>query len=210
MAEGRTPYPSEADGWYVEPLVATEFLLDRERLPAMVYDPACGQGNILSACRRRGHRTFGADIVLRGPVGCDAWAKRDFLVDAPFTFDGEPYAVVFNPPYGAGKLLEAFIRRALALDEPSVKVCAFVPDKFLYSGTRANGLFSEHPPARVYPIWPRPSCPPGQFLLEGGKATGGVANFSWMVWLPGRRRRTEVRWSTGYAPGARFPVDDDV
>ncbi len=75
------------------------------------------------------------------------------------------------------------------------KVAMFVNGKFLFGAGRAGGLYAEIPPDRVYPINPRPSCPPGKFLLAGGKAEGGVENFVWLVWdLAAPTGRTEIRW----------------
>ena len=62
------------------------------------------------------------------------------------------------------------------------KVAAFVDIKFLAGGGRANGLYRELPPNRVWIITPRPSCPPGEVLKAGGKAEGGTADWIWMVW----------------------------
>lgn len=197
MAEGRTAFALAENDWYVEPVVATEFLLARERLPLHVWDPACGQGNILRALSAHGHQAWGSDIVDRRPpsgVGC-GWFCIDFLADKPLDFfAGLPWALVCNPPYGHAKTAEAFIRRALTLPF-CTKICMFLNAKFMFGQRRAGGLFAEFPPYAIYPVNPRPSCPPGQFLLDGGKASGGVENYVWMVWHPGAKDLgTQISW----------------
>lgn len=197
MAEGRTAFAVEEHGWYVEPEWVTDYLLDRERLPLHVWDPACGQGNILHGLKRRGHQAWGSDVVYRLPA-CDlgiSWTHIDFLVDKPLDFfAGLPWALVCNPPYGGAKTAEAFIRRGIALPHLT-KMCMFLNSKFIFGAGRARGLFSEHPPYVVYPINPRPSCPPGQYLLDGGKAAGGIENFCWIVWIPGWTGQTQIAWA---------------
>lgn len=196
MAEGRTDWPKVEDDWFVEPIAATEFLLKRESFAGLrILDPACGQGNIVRTCLAGGLNAWGCDLRERIATK-PPWflGRRDYLAlhsaDPVMT---STEAVITNPPYGRALLAEAFIRSAL--DMPSVqKVAAFVNAKFLFGAGRAKGLFAEHPPSRVWPVVPRPSCPPGQFLLDGGKAQGGVENYVWMVWDVGGCGRTWFRW----------------
>lgn len=192
MAEGRTAFAVAEDDWYVEPTAATEFLLKRESFAGLrILDPACGQGNIVRTCRAAGLNAVGSDLRERDGARAESWflGAQDWLTADHLHGD----AIIMNPPYGRALLAEAFIRRALS--RPcSEKVAAFVNAKFLFGAGRAKGLFAEHPPSRVWPVVPRPSCPPGQFLLDGGKAQGGVENYVWMVWDVGGCGRTWFRW----------------
>jgi len=165
--------------WYVEEPRATEALLSVERFVGAVWDPACGQGNILTAFLRSGldqSLVAGTDIVRRTD---SLWFRGeiDFLA-----YDGVTLAqnVVMNPPFYRAKGAESFIRRALSL--AAGKVAAFVDVRFLAGSDRANGLFAEHPPHRIWIITPRVSCPPGSYLAAGGRASGGSADWCWLVW----------------------------
>lgn len=164
------------DEWYVEPVRATRQLLDLEAFSGDVWDPACGQGNIIAACEENGLRAFGTDIRRRVEA---PWfiGEFDFLGDArpPLAFD----RIITNPPFGRAKLAEAFIRKALSLTD---QVAAFVDIRFLAGADRATGLYRDHPPSRVWIITPRPSCPPGAALAAGAKASGGTADYCWLVW----------------------------
>lgn len=165
--------------WYVEPERVTEQLCTVENFYGYIQDPCCGQGNIVRALRKCGHLAVGSDIVKR--VSDDEkWFQResDFLADNPHLV--YPPNCVMNPPFFRAKGLEAFIRKAISVFPG--KICVFGDVKFLAGATRANGLFREFPPQRVWIITPRPSCPPGHVLQEGGKASGGTADWCWMVW----------------------------
>lgn len=174
--------------WYVEPVRATEQLLDVEEFHGPVWDPACGGGNTLRALTSRGIRCTGSDIVDRGVGGvCD-------FLDPVYTFVDVP-EIICNPPFYRAKGAEAFIRRALEV--ALVKVAMFVDVKFLAGSSRAQGLFADHPPSRVWIITPRPSCPPGELLKAGGKAEGGTADWCWLVWDIGRPAPgTRLGWLT--------------
>ncbi len=181
-------YPRAAGEWYVEPVGATLALLDVERFVGPVWDPACGQGNVLAACTARGVPAVGSDTVQRfAPTPAPLWAGPfDFLggePDAPLCPPPEAWGVpnvVTNPPFDRGRGTAAFIRRALAL--ATGKVAVFADLGFLAGEQRRAGLWSETPPHRVWVLTPRPSCPPGVFLQGGGKAEGGSADWCWMVW----------------------------
>lgn len=59
----------------------------------------------------------------------------------------------------------------------------------------AAGLYAECPPRRIYILTPRPSCPPGEYLLNGGKAGGGTADWCWLVWdLQSPHTGTTFHW----------------
>ncbi|GLK69204.1 hypothetical protein [Hansschlegelia plantiphila] len=181
----------ERDGldWYVEERRCTSGLLTVERFVGAVWDPSCGGGNIVEEMLAAGVDAVGTDIKQR----VQRWwfrGERDFLA-----FEGQPLAqnIVMNPPFFRAKGAEAFIRKALSL--ATGKVVAFVDIKFLAGGARAQGLYADLPPTRVWVISPRPSCPPGEYLANGGKAEGGTADWCWLVWdLTAPRAETQIRW----------------
>lgn len=210
MAEGRTQWPPVKDGWFVEPEAATTFLIQEEHFIGGAWDPACGQGNIVEAINRYAPgMAVGTDLRDRTDT-MDFFRRRRasgwFLGTSDFMDESVKESlrknIVSNPPYGRAQLAEAFIRKAVAL--PGVeKVAMFLNSKFLFGAGRALGLYSELPPDRIYPVFPRPSCPPGQYLLDGGKAEGGVENFVWMIWCVAEPTgRTEFIWAGRGGAGA--------
>jgi len=155
--------------------VATCALLTVERLPYLIWEPACGRGAIVRELQRQGHRVIGTDINPRYAGG----KRADFLgmVSPPQAV----YAIVTNPPYG---LAAQFAARAIQL---CPHVCMLMRLGFLEAGNprseagRAR-LFclDECPPARVYvfrnrlPMMHRDGW-------RGRKASSAMA-FAWMVW----------------------------
>lgn len=162
--------------WYVEGERVTEQLLSVERFDGPVHDPCCGGGNIVRTLLRHGCEATGSDVVDR--AGSPPWffGVHDFLTEP----NGRFYNYVMNPPYFGGKGTEAFIRAALPL--VLGKLCVFVDRRFLTGRRRAQTLYRDHPPTRVWEISPRPSCPPGAWLAAGNKAGGGTADYCWLVW----------------------------
>jgi hypothetical protein len=162
--------------WYQEPPSATEALLGVERFVGKIWDPACGGGNICDVMDQRGHIVAGTDILCR--VENKPWWKgeQDFR-EAKHTLAPN---VVCNPPFFRAKGTEAFIRKALEL--ATGKVAMFVDMRFIAGAERANGLFAQHPPHRIWIVTPRVSCPPGHYLAAGNKAGGGTAEWVWLIW----------------------------
>lgn len=166
--------------WYVEPGSSTTQLLAVEKFNGAVWDPCCGGGNVVRALLAEGYQAIGTDIVER-PGQDPEWFRGtvDFLYSEQIPVSFAPN-IVFNPPFFKAKGAELAIRRALAVSKG--KVAAFVTEKFLTGSKRARGLYTEFPPSRVWHITPRPSCPPGDFILAGGDVEGDTKDYCWIVW----------------------------
>ena len=178
--------------WYPEPERCTTQLCAAEPFIGPIHDPACGGGNIVRALLAQGYDATGSDLVNRVGPNTRWWrGAQDFL-----KFQGRLQNCVVNPPYGGGKLCEAFIRHAIAVTDR--KVCVFVNRRFGTGRRRALGLYSEHPPHRIYEITPRPSCPPGEALKAGTvKASGGTQDYAWVCWDCDQPYvQTTLRWLT--------------
>lgn len=174
--KGAHIWERDALDWYQEPESCTDALLAVEAFSGPIHDPSCGGGNIVRSALRHGKPATGSDVVCRvAPRPEWFLGERDFLAQ-PFDLVN----VIMNPPFFRAKGAEAFIRTALGVT--ASKVAAFVDVKFLAGAQRANGLFAQHPPARVWIVTPRPSCPPGEWLKAGNKAGGGTADWCWIVW----------------------------
>lgn len=186
-------WPRDQHDWYVEPRASVDFLLDRERFSGPVWDPACGQGTIVKACLDRGLEAYGTDLIRR-MYSRPAWFPGVLNFAEGRKDLARRREIISNPPYLKAKGAEAFIRRALALPRIE-KVAMVVNAKFMFGDGRARGLYTELPPTRAWPIFPRPSMPPGEWLANGQKAGGGVEDFVWLVWdLWAKPTPTEIRW----------------
>jgi hypothetical protein len=160
--------------FYVEEPRASIALFEVERFVGAVWDPACGSMNIIDAAVQAGLAVRATDIEKR--------SDRHYFFGEILSPEVAPLApnIVTNPPFFRGKGTEAFIRKALSL--ACGKVCIFTSIKFLAGAARANGLFAEHTPHRVWIVTPRVSCPPGAWLAAGNTAGGGTDDWCWLVW----------------------------
>lgn len=166
--------------WYCEDAEPVESLFDHWKFKGLIYDPACGRGNIPDIARRRGFPTIATDLIDRGydRLNC----TFDF-VGEDFRKDCGSENIVTNPPYGYRKgICEAFIRRALLRATRTVAV--LVPTGFLHSLTRNTFFRVKHPPTQICFLSKRPSMPPGVKIAELGKQAfkGGKTNFVWIIW----------------------------
>jgi hypothetical protein len=157
-------YNRQAQDWYVEPALAVHELLDVETFDGLVWDPACGGGNIPRVCRERGMGAVGSDIVQRGPAH---WVE-DFLQS---TCDAYP-SIVTNPPFG---LAEEFAAHGMRLAN---KVAILQRLTWLEGEGRFQRLFSRNLLARVWQFRSRISMPPGD---SGAEPKGGSVAFAWFV-----------------------------
>jgi hypothetical protein len=178
--------------WYVEPSDASDALFAVERFVGSIWDCACGQGNVLEAALRAGYDVVGTDLKRRRD-------RYYFRGEIDFLAQEKPLAqnIVVNPPFYRGRGTESFIRHALTLAKG--KVAVFADVNFLASAGRANGLYAERPPHRVWVVTPRVSCPPGEYLLAGNEAGGGTSDWAWLVWdqTAPPAMHSELRWLRG-------------
>src|SRR5262247_1173181 len=104
--QGRAALSERRGDCYDTPAVAVRALLRCEKLPHVIWEPACGTGNIVYALRSAGHEVVATDLNNRGCY--DSHFGIDFL------FDGQMFApadaIVTNPPFA---LAEEFVEKAL-------------------------------------------------------------------------------------------------
>jgi hypothetical protein len=113
---GLAPKAERGLEFYRTPIEATRALiaLEGDRIPARVWEPACGDGAISSSLKEARYVVHSTDIVDRG-YG-DEWV--DFLSAAD---SRESNAVVTNPPY---TLAQEFVDKAFSF--PSISYCALL------------------------------------------------------------------------------------
>ena len=90
----RVPLRERRGDCYDTPIVAVSALLRCESLPHLVWEPACGVGNIVTVLRNAGHEVIATDLNSRGCS--DSCSGIDFLLFNPrYACD----AIVTNPPF---------------------------------------------------------------------------------------------------------------
>lgn len=132
----------------------------------VIWEPACGTGEMVEAMEKKGYTVHFSDLNPTGYRGDTE--PVDFL-----TADAENVNcswIITNPPFSQA---EKFIRRALELDRP----CAFLlKSQFWHARSRLD-LFREHPPAYVLPLTWRPD------FLWGAKSGSPTMECLWTVWF---------------------------
>lgn len=160
-------YERQVNDWYVEPRRAIDALLDVEAFEGMIWDPACGGGNIPKACAARGLNAFGTDLVDRG-YGV---VPQNFLDET--NCSTEVNSIVTNPPF---HLAVEFALRGLLV--ASDRVCILQRLTWLEGTKRHARLFSKSHLMRVWQFRSRISMPPGD---SDAPASGGSVAFAWFV-----------------------------
>jgi hypothetical protein len=104
---GRAPQREHPGDRYDTHACAVHALLKVEKLPHLIWEPACGTGNIVKVLRKGGHHVVATDIARRG---CPKSRVLDFLKPPGDGHDIECEAIVTNPPYAHA---EEFVTIAL-------------------------------------------------------------------------------------------------
>lgn len=188
-------YPRDPNGWYVETESCVDQLFDLVHFDGLIWDPSCGRGTVLDVARRRGHATFGSDIVDRFRPGGHPFERRDFLrVGVPPVTAGEPFSIVNNPPYNEPEpaIAEKFVRHMHKLGGWH-RAAILVPVSFQCGQGRFKLFTEDCRPSHVISLMERPSMPPGVMLEERGETCrkGGMEDYIWMVFTSGGPYRTE-------------------
>ena len=165
---------------YQTPVEATRALLAVEKLPKVIWEPACGPGAIVRELRAAGHFVVASDIH---DYGWGHLPRIDFTMlhgHADIRWNDEAGneteladigAIVTNPPYG---IATDFARAAISM---SAKVCLLCEVNFLASQGRID-LVNRHL-ARVFIFGRRLPT----MHREGwtGKKSDSDKNHAWFV-----------------------------
>jgi len=178
----RTPLHLHPDDCYDTPAAAVLALLGCESLPARIWEPACGTGNIVGVLRGAGRRVVATDLNDRGCPSSRAGV--DFLQRRRITAD----AIVTNPPYA---LAERFVAAAI---ERAPLVIMLLRLAFLESMRRAP-LLDGGQLARIHVFANR--LPMMHRAGWKGRRASSAIPFAWFVWDRAHRGPATVdriRW----------------
>lgn len=164
---------NRGDDLYQSPPEAVTALLGVEKIPAKVWEPACGPGSIVRVLRSRGHDVLATDLVDYASPHQDH-SGVDFLIPGiAESYGGQGRAIVTNPPF---KNAHEFIVRALSM---SGYVAMLLRLAFLESEKRRDVL-DKSCLARVHVFRKRLPMMHREGW-EGRKANSGMA-FAWFIW----------------------------
>lgn len=167
------------DDLYETPDVAVEALLRVEKLPSLIWEPACGPGRIVKVLRAAGHEVIAGDLV---DYGCPlSFSGIDFLMETRAPMKVE--CIVTNPPY---KMAGEFVAKALDL---CPRVVMLLRLAFLESERRRAILDGGHL-ARVHVF--RKRLPMMHRDGWQGPRSSSSIPFAWFVWDREHRGPTEL------------------
>jgi len=154
---------------------------DQEELDRMIWEPACGEGNLAKLLMKRGHIVLATDKIDR-----DFGNVHDFLENKDrLEWRGD---IITNPPYKGNMDIE-FVKRSLDKVSPGKWVIMLFKVQFLASKKRYF-LFQNLPPKYIYihssriKIWKNNEDDGGSNALD----------YAWYVWKKGYEGDTVTRW----------------
>lgn len=173
----RAPLVDRGDDLYETPPVAVRALLRVEKLPQIIWEPACGPGSIARTLTAAGHFVLSTDLVDYG-YGAPG---VDFLMEhkAPGV-----EAIVTNPPF---KLAGQFVSHALLL---CPKVVMLLRLQFL-EGVGRTAILDGGMLARVHVF--RNRLPRMHRAGWEGPRHAARLAFAWFVWDHAHAGPTELR-----------------
>lgn len=157
----------KASDLYPTPPEVTVALMRFLKLPrsTQIWEPACGQGDMVEALRACGMLAYGTDI-RDGQDFLDSWQPRNTIAACSW--------IITNPPFS---LADEFIRHAAEIGKPFAML---LKAQYWHAAKRAQ-LFREIPPSYVLPLTWRPD-----FLFKernGKKGASPLMDVMWCVWL---------------------------
>jgi hypothetical protein len=156
------------DAYFTPPeAVLSLIILEGDRLPRRILEPAAGDGAIVNPLLASGRFVVASDIFDYGA----GYEVLDYLVASPLAYiEG----LVTNPPY---KLAEAFAAKAIK-EVPYVAL--LVRTNWLIEGFKRGKWLDLHEPTRVWMSAQRlPMMHRHQWT---GKKTTSNTPYSWAIW----------------------------
>jgi hypothetical protein len=190
--KGKSFMHRSAEGdFFQTPYPMTRALLDREKFPKLILEPASGRGAITRVLRERGHVVTDYDLETGGETG-----PKDFLEE-----HRRFPAIITNPPYS---LADQFVMKAKGL-RPK-KFAFLLRTNYLSGQARLEaGIFKGL--ARVY-VFSRMPDLRAPIREDGLSPTAGIV-YAWMVWVKGYSRPTTLH-HIDYQHGVITTADYDL
>jgi hypothetical protein len=162
--------------FFPTPKWATHALINNERFDGDIWESACGNGAMSDVLDLTGRPVISSDLYERGY----GEPGVDFLTSARRADN-----IVTNPPYNAA---EGFVRSGVKL--AGRKFALLLRLAFLEGANRANTIFAETPPARVWVFSERITFYPAGAVQQGS----GTTAYAWFVWDKDAHSGTELKW----------------
>lgn len=166
--------------YFPTPAWATHALMENEHFYGEIWECACGDGAMSRVLARDGNHVRSSDLYDRG--------FGDIGIDFN-TANAPADNIVTNPPYNTA---EGFVRSGVKLARK--KFALLLRLAFLEGANRANTIFAQCPPSRVWVFSERITFYPAG-AVQGGS---GTTAYAWFVWDRDAPSETQLRW---FKPG---------
>lgn len=172
--------------FFPTPRWATFALIDNEQFKGDLWECACGDGTMSRVLEETGRPVYSSDLFDRGY----GESGHDFL-----TATRTANNIITNPPFNSA---EGFVNSGVRLARK--KSALLLRLAFLEGANRANTIFSQIPPSRVWVFSERITFYPAGVQPKGS----GTTAYAWFVWDKDAVGRTELKWlKPGYK--SRYP-----
>ncbi len=173
----------QGDFYATEPWV-TRALLERIKFRGMIWEPACGRGDMAEVLAEFGYVVMASDIA-GDALGCKGALKADFLTR--YHAGEEPLSIVTNPPY---TVAEPFIRKALELTERCQGMVAMLMRNEYDCAAGRRYLFESKAFASKLVLTRRP-----RWLDANQQHSASPRhNFAWMIWDHRHSGSARIEW----------------
>ena len=175
---------ADLDGpdFFPTPAWATFALIENVKMEGDIWECACGDGAMSRVLEQTGRPVHSSDLYQRGYGD----SGHDFLKPTKSADN-----IITNPPYNCA---EGFV--ASGVKHARRKFGLLLRLAFLEGANRANTIFDQTPPSRVWVFSERIT-----FYPTGVEPKGtGTTAYAWFVWDKDAPSGTELRW---FKPGYR-------
>ncbi len=167
-ASNHTEDKREQNDYYATDPNAIDELFKVEEFGDVIFEVACGEGNLSKRMEALGKTVISSDLVDRGygETGVDFLQfESDELLDMD---------IITNPPY---KFTTEFILKALSIIKPGRKVAFFLKLQTLEGHGRYKDVFSKYPPVSVNVCTKRIQCAKNNIFISSSAVC-----YAWFVW----------------------------
>lgn len=162
--------------FFPTPQWATFALIDNEKFVGDIWECACGDGSMSKILQKTNQPVYSSDLYDRGYGD----AGKNFLATSR-TSDN----IITNPPYNSA---ESFV--SVGLEKSNRKFALLLRLAFLEGINRANTIFKNTPPSRVWVFSERITFYPAGVKPKGS----GTTAYAWFVWDKDAPPKTELKW----------------
>ena len=148
----------------------------------LIWEPACGKGNISKVLENDGFKVISTDLIDRG----FGKGNIDFL-NCKKLIDPKVNVIMTNPPFS---LATDFVKHAFEISNPDTWIIMYLKLLFLEGKARYK-LFKEYPLEYVYIHSSRQGCSPQG---ETNFKNGGSVAYAWFMWRKWGSFTTEINW----------------